>query len=111
MASLSAAGTSICAARNTAARIDQILQHLQLQRRAARQVAAIGKDLSRQLAFEALEHSCQARLEPAEHVMPAIRPLSARTRPAPATSQEAVRARWRSWAARLASICRRSGSS
>ena len=49
------------------ARIDQILQHLQLQRRAARQVPAIRQDLNRQLALEALEHSGQARLEPAQH--------------------------------------------
>src|SRR5246127_2571610 len=39
------------------ARVDQILQHLQLQRRAARQVPAIREDLYRQLAIEALEHS------------------------------------------------------
>ena len=34
--------------------IDQILQNLELQRRAARDVAAIGQDLSRKLAIERL---------------------------------------------------------
>jgi hypothetical protein len=47
--------------------IDQILQHLELQRRAARQVAAIGEDLNRQLALECFERLRQARLGAAEN--------------------------------------------
>ena len=75
------------------ARVDQILQHLQLQRRAARQMPAIREDLNRQLALEALSTLAKRGSKPPSTTMPAIRPLSARTRPAPAASQDAVRAK------------------
>ena len=107
---LQRAGTSTCAGAQHRAHVDQVAQH----RRAAPTGCASG---GRHRAGSASAARARARAAPGRSAFPGRRARPARrsapsaraAAPAPVSSQAAVRDRWRSCAARLASIARRSG--